>query len=291
MPPANGNNRKTKPPPPSMRRTFYSPIAMDEITLNYWMEESGKACPIRLKHYPPIDLVPGCFFGFILHFLCFLPVMIIGNKRKNESLRAQGRKWIPNKEKLGLLAFNGRIEMSTLTAMFKLYSSLESSLGLRAKERRKFKEKHAIMALMGKGIDSPGMTKLYFFLEPIDEENCTVYCRAYKRFLDPDDVKANAAVDKPTRNAIASVLTALNVQDVQLELNSRTASGASDTVPLSLAELAEADLSAKPVIVLSLGNLKKLNLHAAIVYYSIWAVILTLIILLIIAIQNSLKNY
>jgi hypothetical protein len=275
-----------KIPPPSLRRTFYSPIAMDELTRNYWMEEAKKVCPLRLRHYPAIDFAAGCWFGLLLQLLCFLPVLIIGNRRNNDSLRAERKKWVPNKRKLGLLALRGRLGMNSMKAAFQIYCSLESSLGVRNKDRFRFKDKHVIVALMGPGIESLGMTKLYFFLKPIDAESCAVYCRAYKRLLDPGDEKLNAVVDKPTRKAIASLLTSLQVQDVQLELSSPAASGEASTTPLSLSELAEADLTIKPVIKTSLGNLNRLHLYAAIVYYSICAAIVGLIILLFVSMQN-----
>jgi hypothetical protein len=220
MPPAAKPERPRKLAAPSKRRTFYSDITIDEITREHWSDEIKKHAPKS-----PLPWVPPCCFS-IPAWIFFIPVAIfsiifandlIDERNAKPLLEEMEKKWFPNREKLGLFALKGCLGMSSKAAAVELHNSLLSSLGVRYKAHFKLQNLHVVVALISSGVESLGMTKLYLFLKPVDDHSCTVYCRAYKRFLAPGEAQKNTVVDKPTRIVIARLLAGLNVQEVQLE--------------------------------------------------------------------------
>jgi hypothetical protein len=198
-----------------MRRTFYSPIAMDEITREEWMGEADKRS--GFSWFPWFPCAPGCVVGIPFYLFFILPLCLLAKRANAKYLRIESAKLIPNSEKLGGLAFKGRVDMSAAAASTALHTAFTDFLGVKYKTVIRLGDMRIVAAMLGANPESMGMTKLYIFLKPLDANSSTVYCRAYKRLLAPIENQFNTKVDRPSREAIAKVLSGLGIQDVQFE--------------------------------------------------------------------------
>jgi hypothetical protein len=287
MPPANGNNPKMKPPPSSMRRTFYSHISMDENTRDQWMEEADKRS--GLSWFPCFPFGPACIIGIPLYLFFILPLLLLAKRTNSKFLQSESAKWIPNTEKLGGLAFKGRLDMDAAAAGKALHSSLVDALGAKYRTVFRFGDMYIVAAMLGANPESMGMTKLYIFLKPLDANSCTVYCRVYKRLLAPFENQFNAKVDRPSRATISKVLSGLGVQDVEFEWFTPAGQPAFHTafpVQFSLSTLADDDSAVKRRLESMVTDIKS-QVDAVIFAYVVVGTLALLVILLFILMALS----